>query len=54
MKKNEVLKALDNISEMNDDDIKIDRNADYIRKTAIEAYSLIKTLEREILKRRNK
>lgn len=54
MKKNEVLKALDNISEMNDEDIKINENAEYIRKAAIEAYALIKTLNKEILKRRNK
>lgn len=40
MKKHEVLRALDNITEMSDQELFI--NADYIRTTALAAYSLIK------------
>ena len=44
MKKFEVKKALDDIVEMSDTEITA--NADFIRIVALEAYSLIKSLEK--------
>lgn len=45
MTKSEVKKALDEIRDMNDDEIAI--NGIFIRKTAEEAFALIKNLERK-------
>lgn len=52
MKKNQVKSCLDSISEMNDDEI--DMNKDFIRNVSIEAYGLIKSLEKELFRRKKK